>query len=81
MFRNESAGIPLILTNVDKNKVKKVKLKINPVITPNGLFLLIFPDSTVEDKIIGKTGKIHGDKIVTTPAKKAKNKVKIITSN
>jgi len=57
--------------------VKIVKLIINPEITPSGYFLL----PTLEPlRIIGKTGKIHGDKIVTTPAIKAK-KIKTSIKN
>lgn len=49
--------------------MKKVKLKTKPTTTPNGFCL---PDSAVEERIIGKRGKTHGDKTVTKPAKKAK---------
>lgn len=55
---------------LDKNKVKNVKLAINPTTTPIGLF---FPESVDdEDKIIGRIGRIQGESMVTIPAKKAK---------
>jgi hypothetical protein len=69
---NESPGIPLAVTIVERKSVKKVKLRIKPVITPSGrAFPLSFPP-IVEESTIGNIGKIHGDRIVTTPAKKAK---------
>ncbi|OGH11687.1 MAG: hypothetical protein A3B38_03290 [Candidatus Levybacteria bacterium RIFCSPLOWO2_01_FULL_36_13] len=75
-FRRKSEGIPLIFTIVDKNRVKKVKLKIKPNTIPNGLFL---PDvSTEEDNITGSIGKMHGERIVTIPAIKAKTAKAII---
>ena len=78
MNRRESAGIPIKRTSVDKNNVKKVKLATKPMTTPIGLFL---PDvSAVDDKIMGKSGRIQGDKTVTTPAKKAKVIKSIILS-
>jgi hypothetical protein len=68
IVRNESAGIPLNLTKIDKNSVKKVKLRINPSTTPKGLYF--FP-SPAEDKIMGSRGSIQGDRTVTIPAKNA----------
>jgi hypothetical protein len=65
---SESAGIPSCLTIVERNSVKKVKLAINPITTPSGLCL---PVASLEDRIIGKRGRIHGDNTVTTPAKNA----------
>jgi len=50
--------------------VKNVKLDIKPTTTPQGYF---FEPVTELDKIIGKSGKIHGDSIVTNPAINAKN--------
>lgn len=68
--RKLSAGMPLKFTKVDKNNVKKVKLVTKPVTTPSGL---IFPESSTEDdSIIGRIGRIQGDKTVIIPAKKAK---------
>ena len=55
---------------VVKKSVKKVKLTIKPTKTPKGC---LFPEIVELDKIIGNTGKIHGERMVTTPAKKAKN--------
>lgn len=62
--------MPVALTIVDKKRVKKVKLPINPVITPSGRF---FPPLREPDKTTGSTGRMQGDKIVTNPAIKAKN--------
>jgi len=63
---------------MERNKVKKVKLKMNPVTTPNGLaFPIVFPPR-VEVRIIGKIGKIQGDNTVTIPAKNANNISNII---
>ena len=67
--RSESAGIPISLTMVDKNRVNMVKLAIKPNTTPMGLFL---PPTWADERIMGRRGKIQGDKIVTIPAKKAK---------
>ena len=71
--RKLSAGMCKSLTIEVKNNVKKVKLKINPLTIPKGRFR---PPPTEADKTIGKIGKMHGDKIVTIPAKNA-NKVRI----
>jgi membrane peptidoglycan carboxypeptidase len=67
--RKLSAGIPLSCTIVDKKSVKKVKLRINPTTTPKGLLRPVV--SVVDDRMIGKTGRIHGERIVTIPAKNA----------
>ncbi len=64
--RRASADSPVAETIVDKNSVKNVKLAIKPVTIPSGRFV---PSPTDPDSTIGKTGRIHGDKIVTTPAK------------
>lgn len=61
----------MILTIVDKNKVKKVKLKTKPVITPIGLALPIWVVPMLEDKIIGSIGKMQGERIVIIPARNA----------
>lgn len=68
-----SAGICRIFTIADKNSVKNVKLAIKPKTIPNGFDLSDFLPPTVEDKMIGKIGKMHGDKIVITPAINANN--------
>jgi hypothetical protein len=57
------------LTIADKKSVKKVKLKTNPVTIPNGRSL---PPVSELDKTIGSTGRIHGERIVTIPLRKAK---------
>ena len=66
---NESAGIPVSFTRVDKNRVKKVKLNIKPKITPKGYFL---SPAIVPVRTIGSMGSIQGDSMVTIPARKAK---------
>jgi len=76
--RNTSEDIPLIFTIVERNKVKNVKLSINPTITPVGrAFPVSFPP-IVEERIIGRTGRIQGDRIVTIPARNAKPTSNII---
>ena len=75
MFLNRSAETPVSLTRVDKLRVKKVKLRIKPVTIPKGF---LFPVPIEPDRTIGNIGKIHGERIVTTPAKKAKKIKKII---
>jgi hypothetical protein len=73
---NDLAEIFVNRTIVDKKRVKNVKLKTNPVTTPSGR---LFPvTSTEDDNMIGKIGSIHGDKIVTTPARKANMTSKIM---
>jgi hypothetical protein len=72
-----SPGIFVILTIDDKNKVKKVKLAINPSIIPQGLDFDSLPP-TLEDNTIGSTGRIQGDKIVTRPATNANTRSRII---
>ena len=63
--------LPLTWTIVERNSVKKVKLRINPIITPTGRDLSIFLPPIVEVRIIGRIGKIHGESMVTIPAKNA----------
>jgi hypothetical protein len=60
---------------LDRKRVKNVKLKTNPVTIPKGLLLPLV--SKEDERIIGKTGSIQGDNIVTTPATNA-NITKII---
>lgn len=74
----ESAGIPLILTMVDKKSVKKVKLAINPVTTPSGRDLPVSLPPIDDERIIGRTGRMQGERIVTTPARNEKRMSKII---
>ena len=69
MFLKKSADNPVAETIADKNRVKKVKLKTKPIIIPRGF---LFPPPTVPDKTTGKIGRIQGERIVTTPPKKAK---------
>ena len=66
-----SAGIPLTLTIVERKRVKKVKLRINPITTPIGRDFPVFTPPILEVRIIGRIGKIHGESTVITPAKKA----------
>ena len=75
--RIRSEEMPVSLTMVERKRVKKVKLTIKPITTPNGL---LFPLSIPPDSTIGSTGKMHGDNIVTNPAMKA-NATRIIILN
>jgi hypothetical protein len=52
-----------------RKRVAIVKLKAKPNATPRGLNL---PFCAPTAKRAGRTGKIHGDNIVTPPAKKEK---------
>jgi hypothetical protein len=70
--------IPRPLTIPTKKSVKNVKLDIKPIITPIGRCELFGSPPKEDDKIIGSMGKIHGDKIVTKPAKKANKQRRII---
>jgi len=70
------AEIPNELTSVARNKVKNVKLKIKPTTTPIGLRL---PSPAELERIIGNIGKIHGESMVTTPAKNENVRTLIIT--
>jgi len=65
-----STDIDSVCTKAERANVNKVKLKINPVTIPTGL---LFPP-TVPERMIGSTGRMQGDSIVTIPdinAKKA----------
>jgi hypothetical protein len=76
IVRSVSADIPVNLIIVVRNNVKKVKLVINPVTTPRGLFL---PPVRVPDSTIGRIGRMHGERIVTMPPINAKNNKSSIT--
>lgn len=56
--------------------VKNVKLTIIPSVTPSGLLWLL-PVAEAE-RTIGNSGQMHGAKIVTSPARNANPKSKII---
>lgn len=60
------------MTRDERNRVKKVKLATNPKTTPSGRDLPLFLPPMDEERIIGKTGKMHGESIVTIPAIKEK---------
>lgn len=64
---SKSAEIPVALTISDRNKVKRVKLKINPITIPKGFLR----DPKLPERTIGRIGRMHGERIVMTPAKKA----------
>jgi len=68
--RSASAETPVALTRAASASVKKVKLSTNPVTMPSGRFL---SPGTAPDKMMGNKGKMHGERIVTIPAIKAKN--------
>jgi len=61
--------MPVALTIVVKKRVKIVKLKTKPVTMPKGRRR---PSPTDPARTIGRTGRMQGDRMVTTPAKKAK---------
>src|SRR3989344_532018 len=67
--RKESAGIPTALTRVVKKRVKKVKLITKPATTPKARDR---PPPRELVRTIGNTGRMQGERMVTTPAKKAK---------
>ena len=67
--RRASEEIPVNLTIAFKNRVKNVKLTINPRMIPRGL---CFPPAIPPDRTIGNIGKIQGERIVTIPPKNAK---------
>jgi hypothetical protein len=52
-----------------------VKLRINPVTIPNGF---LFPELTLPERTIGRIGRIHGERIVIIPARKANVRSNII---
>ena len=68
-LRNTSAESPVALTMAVRKRVKKVKLKMNPVTTPIGR---LFPPVIEPERTIGRIGKIHGERIVTIPPKNEK---------
>jgi len=74
----ESPDIPLNLTIVERKSVKKVKLAINPVTTPSGRDLPVSLPPIDDERIIGRTGRMQGERIVTTPARNEKRMSKII---
>ncbi len=68
-LRKKSAETPVAFTIAVSANVKNVKLNTKPVTIPNGRCL---PPASEPDRMIGRIGKMHGDRIVTTPARKAK---------
>jgi len=76
--RSRLGDTPLILTIIERKRVKKVKLNTNPKTTPIGRALPVSFPPMVEVRIIGRIGKIQGDSIVTIPAKNANTVSKII---
>ena len=70
IWRSNSAGIANALTIVDKNNVKKEKLKTKPKTMPMGF---LCPPETEAERTIGRTGKIQGESIVINPAIKEKS--------
>jgi hypothetical protein len=57
---------------VERKSVKKVKLNTKPVTTPSGRDLPMSLPPIVEVRMMGKSGKMQGERIVTRPARKAK---------
>ncbi|KKS32093.1 MAG: hypothetical protein UU94_C0007G0033 [Candidatus Collierbacteria bacterium GW2011_GWB2_42_12] len=78
-IRRESDGIPSTLTILERKRVKKVKLRTKPRTVPSGRARDGFVPClfTPEERTIGRMGKIQGERIVTSPAIKAKS-VRII---
>jgi hypothetical protein len=70
--RIKSAGMPLRRTIVERNRVKNVKLDTKPVITPSGRALLLPEPATLEVRMMGSSGNIHGERMVKIPARKEK---------
>ena len=66
---NVFAGIPVALTRLERNKVKNVKLAINPSTIPNGRFFPLPP--TVLERMIGRRGSMQGDRTVIIPPRNA----------
>lgn len=77
-IRRASAGIPLSCTMVDRKRVKKVKLSMNPITTPKGRDFPMFFPPIVELRMMGKMGRMHGESTVTIPARNANVISKII---
>ena len=61
--------------------MKNVKLAINPVTTPSGRDLPVSLPPIVEESMIGSTGRMQGERIVTIPAMNAKMMSKNILFN
>lgn len=78
-MRRESEGIPRTLTILERKRVKKVKLRTKPRTVPSGRARDGFAPGllTPEERTIGRMGKIQGERMVTSPAIKAKS-VRII---
>lgn len=69
IFLRVSPGSPVARTIEVRNRVKKVKLMMNPETTPSGRF---FPSWAEAPRTIGRSGRIQGERMVTSPPKKAK---------
>ena len=52
--------------------MKSVKLATNPTTIPMGRAFPMYSPPRLEERMSGKIGKIHGESIVTTPARNAK---------
>src|SRR5437016_5530880 len=70
-YRSTFGDKPVACTIAVSARVKNVKLMIRPKMMPRGLNL---PFVVPADSIAGRIGKMHGDRIVKIPAKKA-NKI------
>src|SRR5271157_1530549 len=67
-IRSASTGIPRACTIADRARVQAVKLTTKPARTPKGRAL---PPPTPPERTIGRTGRMHGERIVMTPERKA----------
>ncbi len=64
-------------TMVERKSVKKVKLSTKPTTTPIGLPLPVCLPPIVEERMMGRIGRIQGERMVTIPARNA-NAIKSI---
>ena len=69
--RRTSGDMPLALTSVERKRVKKVKLAINPTTTPKGRARPVSFPPIEEERMMGSIGNIQGESIVTIPARNA----------
>jgi hypothetical protein len=75
MDRRTVADMPIAWTRVVRVRVKKVKLTISPRTTPRGRRR---PFEVEDARMIGRTGRTHGEMIVQKPAKKEKTSKRAI---
>lgn len=74
-LRRESGLMPVALTRVVRVRVNTVKLPTKPVTTPMGRYRFFVAEPA---RMMGRRGRMQGERIVTKPAKKAKRMSKSI---